>query len=91
MKNNFTVYLQMSCRYRDALGVPGEGVHSYRLFNSALADVGLLLLFAWLVKFLASLYTPVSYALAVLISFLIGVVLHRVFCVRTTVDRILFP
>lgn len=87
MKNIFPVYLQMSCRYKDALGVPREGVHSYRLFNIALADVGLLLLFAWLVKFLAS----TSYALAVLISFLIGVVLHRVFCVRTTLDRILFP
>jgi hypothetical protein len=87
MKNIFPVYLQMSCRYKDVLGVPREGVHSYRLFNIALADVGLLLLFAWLVKFLAS----TSYALAVLISFLLGVVLHRVFCVRTTLDRILFP
>lgn len=87
MKNIFPVYLQMSCRYKDALGVPREGVHSYRLFNIALADVGLLLLFAWLVKYFAS----ISYALAVLISFLIGVVLHRVFCVRTTLDRILFP
>jgi ABC-type enterochelin transport system permease subunit len=77
----------MSCPYRNLLGVPGEGVHSYRVFNIAIADVLLLVAFAWLVQKVFG----ISYALSLLISFLIGVILHRVFCVRTTIDRILFP
>lgn len=28
------------CRYRDMLGRPNEGVHSIKLFNIAIIDVG---------------------------------------------------
>lgn len=27
------------CKYKDALGEPGKGIHSYRLFGIAIADV----------------------------------------------------
>jgi hypothetical protein len=75
------------CQYQNALGVPRQGVHSYRILNIAIADVGLLLMFALLLNYL----TRLGYKRAVLISFVIGIVLHRIFCVRTTIDRILFP
>lgn len=71
------------CTYRNALGVPGEGVHSYRLFNIALADVALAIALALLIRFVCRT--------SLLISFLIGIVVHRLFCVRTTLDRLLFP
>ena len=27
------------CKYKDLFGKPGEGVHSYRIFNIAIVDV----------------------------------------------------
>ena len=27
------------CKYKDILGKPGQGVHSYRIFNIAIVDV----------------------------------------------------
>lgn len=74
------------CKYKDALGIPNQGVHSYRIANIALADVGLLLAVSYLISWLCSIRFP----LALLISFVIGIVLHRIFCVRTTIDRLLF-
>ena len=81
----------MSCPFRDSLGIPGEGIHSYRLFNIALADVVLLLVFAVLLQWFIRLFAPCSYNLAVLISFIMGIIVHRVLCVRTTLDQLLFP
>jgi hypothetical protein len=41
------------CKYKNAIGEPNKGIHSYRLFS-------------------------------------LGIVLHRLFCVKTTVDKKLF-
>lgn len=81
----------MSCPYQTILGVPKKGVHSYRLFNVALFDVFLLIIFAILLKLFVSLFVPISYPLSFLISFLLGIIIHRVLCVRTTIDIWLFP
>jgi len=47
------------CKYKNALGEPRKGIHSF-------------------------LYTAIC-------LFILGIILHRLFCVRTTVDKILFP
>jgi tetrahydromethanopterin S-methyltransferase subunit C len=76
----------MSCQFQNLLGVPSQGVHSYRLFHVAIADVLLLVLFSlWLKNALR-----IKYVEALFIGFIIGVIAHRVFCVRTTLDRALF-
>ncbi len=75
------------CQYRNIFGKPGEGVHSYRILNIAVVDLGLTLL----VAFGLSLVLKQSFALISSILLILGVVLHRLFCVRTTVDKILFP
>ena len=75
------------CQYRNIFGKPGEGVHSYRIFNIAIVDLGLTLL----VAFGLSLVLKKPFALISSILLILGVVLHRLFCVRTTVDKILFP
>ena len=40
----------MFCEYSDIFGNPNEGVHSYRLFNVAIVDVGLTILVAYLLS-----------------------------------------
>jgi hypothetical protein len=75
------------CKYKNALGVPGKGIHSYRLFGVAIADVIMTIIGAILISFFFK--TNLMYTMICL--FLLGIVLHRMFCVRTTVDKILFP
>jgi len=75
------------CKYKDILGVPDKGIHSYRLCNIAVVDVALSLVGAYFVaKYFkwSVLYTTIG-------VFGLGIVLHRLFCVRTTVDKLLFP
>lgn len=77
----------MFCKYKDIFGKPGKGIHSFRIFNIAIADVLLTLLLAFIIHFFLPKYKFVSILLVV---FLIGIVLHRIFCVKTTIDKWLF-
>ena len=75
------------CKYRNSLGIPNQGIHSYRLLGVAIADVILTILGAILISYFFK--TPLIYTTIFL--FLLGIILHRLFCVRTTVDKLLFP
>lgn len=75
------------CKYRNALGVPGKGVHSIRLGGIAVVDVAMTLVGAYIIAHFAR----VSYAWTAAGMFLLGIILHRLFCVRTTIDKLLFP
>jgi len=75
------------CKYKNALGLPGKGIHSYRVFGVAIADVIMTIIGAILISFFFK--TNLMYTMVCL--FLLGIVLHRLFCVRTTVDKLLFP
>ena len=75
------------CKDRNALGVPGKGVHSLRLGGVAIMDVVMTLVGAYIIAY----YARASFAWTAAGLFLLGIVLHRLFCVRTTIDRLLFP
>jgi len=75
------------CKYKNILGVPGKGVHSYRIFNIAIADVILTLIAAYIISYVFKK----SIMRVSIILFILGIILHRLFCVRTTVDKLLFP
>ena len=76
----------MSCPFQDVFGAPGSGVHKIRLADVAVVDVGLTVVMA------AALSRAFGWPLGqtTLGCFLLGVLLHRLFCVRTTVDKMLF-
>jgi hypothetical protein len=75
------------CKYRNALGVPRKGVHSIRLGGIAVVDVIMTLIGAYVIAH----YMRASFAWTAAGLFLSGIILHRLFCVRTTVDKLLFP
>jgi len=77
----------MSCQYKDLFGKVGEGVHSYRIFNIAVVDVLLTVLLAFVIYIINPRY---GFIYILIFLFVLGVVLHRIFCVRTTVDKLLF-
>jgi uncharacterized membrane protein len=74
------------CKYKDVLGVPGKGIHSYRIFNIAVADVIMTIIGAYILSIIFK--TPFLYTLIAL--FVLGIILHKIFCVRTTIDKLLF-
>ena len=75
------------CKYKDFFGKPKEGIHSYRIFNIAIVDVLATILLAFFIHYI--FYFNFLYILLLLLLF--SVVLHRMFCVRTTIDKLLFP
>lgn len=76
------------CKYKNALGIPGKGLHSYRIFNIAIVDVLLTFLGARLIQMF--IMPENRYITVLTVLFLIGIILHRMFCVRTTIDKLIF-
>lgn len=75
------------CSYSGIFGNPGEGIHKYRFMGIAIMDFIFTIIFALLFARLMNwnyLYTIIAF-------FVLGIILHRLFCVRTTIDKILFP
>ena len=70
----------MLCQFSDALGTPGEGVHAMRIpgTNTPAADYVMTLAGAWLI----SATTGAGLVDATIVLFLLGVFLHKLFCVR---------
>ena len=75
------------CKYKNMLGEPNKGIHSYRLFGVAIADVIMTIIAAAIIAY----FRKQSFISVLLFLFLLGIVLHRIFCVRTTIDKMLFP
>lgn len=76
----------MLCKYKHSLGVPGKGIHTH-LFGIAITDVIMTVLFAWIL----SRVFKWKFMYVVILFFLLGIIAHRIFCVPTTIDKLLFP
>ena len=74
------------CQYKNIFGEPKTGAHSYRLFNIAVIDLGLTILIAYLI----SKYYDISIVYVFIILMLLGLILHRLFCVNTTLTKLVF-
>jgi hypothetical protein len=78
------------CEHRHAAGKPGAGFHAARipLIDLVLFDVLGTVLIAWLVAH----WLDVSVPYTVVGAFVLGTILHLLFCVETPVTRwIRFP
>ena len=76
------------CDYKEIFGKVGEGVHSYRIFNIAVVDVGGTLIGAYFLQ--KYVFAQYDYKWVLLGLFILGIILHRLFCVETTIDKVLF-
>jgi hypothetical protein len=74
------------CRYKAIFGNPNEGAHKYRMFDIAIVD-----LFSTMLLSLAiARYTHSNFYNVFLILLVAGVLLHRLFCVNTTINTLIF-
>lgn len=84
-------------KYRDLFGRAGStaGLRKYRVFGIAILDVSVVVLFG---AILTELLRRVSgranfwglFWRVLLVLFIFGIIVHRVFGVRTTVDKMIF-
>ena len=77
----------MFCEYSNIFGKPNEGLHSIRLFDIAIFDVILTIMIAYLLNIILG---GNNFILILIVLFISGIFLHRLFCVKTTVDKYLF-
>ena len=71
------------CKYKDALGVPNEGVHRFKLGGVAVVDFAMTLVLA----LATSVATGVPWTLTTIFWILLAMFLHHIFCVRTSVNN----
>ena len=74
------------CKYSNVLGEPGKGVHSFKIFNFAVFDV----IATVLLGYFASKLFKTDLTLTIIVCFIVGIISHRLFCVKTTADRLIF-
>ena len=74
------------CLYKDMFGKVNKGIHSYRFINVAIIDVVMTII----VGLIISKTFNLSFIQTIIGLFILGIVMHRLFCVRTTIDKLLF-
>ncbi len=84
--------MSLWCKYSDMFGEPKKGLHQYRLFDIAIVDVVFTLIGAYILCVLYGFVfkTHERYFTFAVILFTIGIVMHRLFCVETTIDKLIF-
>lgn len=76
----------MSCSYKNLFGIPGEGIHKYRIFGVAAVDLGLTLA----VALILSRWQKVNFLLVFIGLMMLSVFVHKFFCVKTTLTERIF-
>jgi hypothetical protein len=74
------------CQYKNIFGEPGTGAHSYRIFNIAIVDVVFTIIFALIIWW----FTGYPIHWVILFTFILGIIVHRIFCVNSTVNKFIF-
>ncbi len=77
----------MFCKYKNIFGEVNKGVHSYRVFDIAIVDVIGTILIGILLNTLCPRY-KLEHILIFL--FLLGIIMHKIFCVNTKINKLIF-
>ena len=75
------------CKYKNAFGKLGTGIHSYKIGGISVLDFGV----AAIAAYILSLILRKPFWITFILFLILGIIVHRMFCVRTTVDKWLFP
>ena len=73
------------CQYRHIFGKEREGVHSYRFLNIAIVDT----ILTFILSLAISYYFKINLILVFVLLIILSVFIHRIFCVDTTLTKII--
>jgi hypothetical protein len=71
------------CKYKDSLGIPGQGFHEPRFAGMAAGDLFGTLLICWGI----SAYWDISLLIVIIIIFIFTIGIHKAFCVNTALNK----
>lgn len=71
--------MTLLCQFKDSLGIPGEGIHKLKFLGIAVWD----LFFTVLGALAISKYFKYPFYIVFLVLFVLGEILHILFCVKT--------
>lgn len=74
------------CKYKDIFGKPNEGGHKYRIFDFAIIDIVMTLLVGYIIH----KQTKCNLYLIWIVLFILGIIMHEMFCVKTKLNKLLF-
>jgi fatty acid desaturase len=74
------------CKYKNLFGKPGEGIRKYRILDIAIFDTAVVII----IGLLFSYFTGYNIWVTLAVLFISGIIVHRMFCVRSGVDKLLF-
>ena len=79
------------CKYKNIFGEPNKGLHSIRIFDLAVVDVISTILLGIIIHYCLEKFFNyyIKLWIILVILFISGIILHRLFCVRTTIDKLL--
>ena len=76
----------MLCKYRHVFGEEKKGFHSWRLFDIAVGDLFFTILLAWIISYISGS----NIWSTLLVTFILGIFVHRLFCVDTKINTMIF-
>lgn len=71
---------------KNIFGVPRRGIHSYRVFDIAIVDVLATIIVAYGLSYIVKM----KFIYVLLMLFILGIIVHRIFHVNTTINRLIF-
>lgn len=74
------------CKYKNIFGQENTGIHKYRFLGLAILDVIGTILIACIIGYIFNF----NIILCIAIAFILGIILHRMFCVNTTINKLIF-
>jgi len=77
----------MFCKYKNIFGEVNKGIHSIRFFDFAIVDILGTIVIAIIIHII---YPECELGYLIIFLFLLGIVLHKLFCVKTKLNSILF-
>jgi hypothetical protein len=75
------------CPYKYILGVPKKGVHKYRFLGVAVVDTLMTIIGSLVLSYIFNW----NFLITFITFFIVGEILHYIFCVPTAIMLFLFP
>lgn len=74
------------CKFKNIFGDVGTGIHRFRFLGIAIVDLALTIMLAYVISYVMK----IDFVHTLFGLLLLGIILHRLFCVKTTVDIAIF-
>ncbi len=79
------------CKYSKIFGEPNTGVHAHRIYGFASIDIAMTLCAAYIISSLTHSPTDIrAFFMITMILVILAIILHKLFCVNTKLNSIIF-